>query len=161
MHRDLKPENILLGELMHIRVIDFGDATYVDEEKNARFRIYGGDEEEDDRLMDDEEFEEHDAGAFDDESGDESREPAESKAEAGKDCSEEDKEGEALSTGFQQPPESSRAKRRGTFVGTAFYVSPEMLNESYAGPEADYWALGCILFKLLYGTVPFEGGHEN
>jgi len=46
-------------------------------------------------------------------------------------------------------------------VGTAFYVSPEMLSESRAGPEADYWALGCILFKLLYGTVPFEGAHEN
>ena len=46
-------------------------------------------------------------------------------------------------------------------MGTAFYVSPEMLNESEAGPEADYWALGCVLFKLLYGRVPFKGAHEN
>lgn len=41
--------------------------------------------------------------------------------------------------------------RKGTFVGTAYYVSPEMLNDSHAGPEADYWALGCVLYKLLYG----------
>ena len=46
-------------------------------------------------------------------------------------------------------------------MGTAFYVSPEMLNDSHAGPEADYWALGCVLYKLLYGRVPFEGAHEN
>lgn len=46
-------------------------------------------------------------------------------------------------------------------MGTAYYVSPEMLNDSHAGPEADYWALGCVLFKLLYGEVPFSGEVEN
>ena len=46
-------------------------------------------------------------------------------------------------------------------MGTAYYVSPEMLNESRATPGSDYWALGCILYKLLFGAVPFEGANEN
>ena len=47
--------------------------------------------------------------------------------------------------------------RRDTFVGTAQYVSPEMLKDSKAGPASDLWALGCIIFKMLTGEVPFSG----
>ena len=39
VHRDVKPENILLSTQKHIKVIDFGDAKYVDEDKNAPFRV--------------------------------------------------------------------------------------------------------------------------
>ena len=38
MHRDLKPENILIGSNMHLKVIDFGDACYEDDEQNEEFR---------------------------------------------------------------------------------------------------------------------------
>lgn len=48
-------------------------------------------------------------------------------------------------------------ERRGTFVGTAYYVSPEMLKDNVAMPASDIWALGCILFKMLTGEVPFSG----
>jgi len=36
-----------------------------------------------------------------------------------------------------------------------------MLENNHAGPEADYWALGCTIFKLMYGRVPFDGDNEN
>lgn len=52
-------------------------------------------------------------------------------------------------------------RRRDTFVGTALYVSPEMLNNNQAGPESDYWALGVIIYQLTFGKAPFEGVHEN
>ena len=48
-------------------------------------------------------------------------------------------------------------ERRGTFVGTAYYVSPEMLKQNVAGPASDIWALGCIIFRMLTGDVPFSG----
>ncbi|CDW74527.1 3-phosphoinositide-dependent protein kinase-1 [Stylonychia lemnae] len=48
-------------------------------------------------------------------------------------------------------------ERRGTFVGTAFYVSPEMLKDNIAGSASDLWALGCIIYKMLTGDVPFQG----
>jgi 3-phosphoinositide dependent protein kinase-1 len=51
-------------------------------------------------------------------------------------------------------------ERRGTFVGTAYYVSPEMLKDNIALPASDLWALGCIIFKMLTGDVPFNGATD-
>lgn len=47
--------------------------------------------------------------------------------------------------------------RRGTFVGTAYYVSPEMLQVNQATQASDLWALGCIIYKMLTGREPFQG----
>ena len=46
---------------------------------------------------------------------------------------------------------------RGSFLGTPLYVAPEMLNENRSGPPTDLWALGCIIYQLRVGTVPFNG----
>jgi 3-phosphoinositide dependent protein kinase-1 len=46
------------------------------------------------------------------------------------------------------------------FVGTAQYVSPEVLNDEDAAPPADMWALGCIVFQLLSGSSPFTADSE-
>ena len=52
--------------------------------------------------------------------------------------------------------EAKRMQRRGTFVGTAEYVSPEILADSSAGPAVDLWALGCIIFQIYAGRPPFR-----
>ena len=44
---------------------------------------------------------------------------------------------------------------RGTFVGTPYYVAPEMLESNASGPATDLWALGCIVYQMLTGEVPF------
>jgi len=40
--------------------------------------------------------------------------------------------------------------------GSTDYVSPEMLKEEDVTPKCDIWALGVILFRLLYGYLPFH-----
>jgi len=50
--------------------------------------------------------------------------------------------------------------RAGSFVGTAQYVSPELLNDKMACKESDIWAVGCIIYQLLSGDFPFRGGNE-
>lgn len=45
---------------------------------------------------------------------------------------------------------------RGSFVGSADYVSPETLLETPIGPSSDLWAFGCILYTLLVGQSPFH-----
>lgn len=52
------------------------------------------------------------------------------------------------------------AERANSFVGTAEYVSPELLKEKSACKASDLWALGCIIYQLLAGRPPFKGGNE-
>lgn len=47
--------------------------------------------------------------------------------------------------------------RKGTQVGTVNYMAPEMIQNNQAYLATDLWAFGCIIFKMLSGTVPFEG----
>jgi eukaryotic-like serine/threonine-protein kinase len=45
----------------------------------------------------------------------------------------------------------------GTLMGTPEYWSPEQAAGREADASSDMYALGCILFELLTGHVPFEG----
>lgn len=45
-------------------------------------------------------------------------------------------------------------------LGTAAYLSPEQASGRPAGPQADLYALGCVLFEMLTGTPPFSADSE-
>lgn len=45
--------------------------------------------------------------------------------------------------------------RQGTFVGSAEYASPELLEFGSSGPEADFWSLGCMIYYMYTGKTPF------
>eukprot|EP01017_Pseudomicrothorax_dubius_P050048 TRINITY_DN9408_c0_g2_i3.p1 TRINITY_DN9408_c0_g2~~TRINITY_DN9408_c0_g2_i3.p1 ORF type:complete len:325 (-),score=28.74 TRINITY_DN9408_c0_g2_i3:161-1135(-) len=45
-------------------------------------------------------------------------------------------------------------------LGTALYVAPEQLERGETGPASDLWALGCILFQMITGELPFDGDDD-
>jgi len=56
--------------------------------------------------------------------------------------------------------DSPDEKRSASFVGTAEYVSPELLRDNTAGKPSDLWAFGCIIYQLLVGRPPFKAATE-
>ncbi|KAJ5499785.1 hypothetical protein N7453_008836 [Penicillium expansum] len=56
--------------------------------------------------------------------------------------------------------ELTQEERASSFVGTAEYVSPELLTDKNACKASDLWAFGCIIYQLLAGRPPFKAGNE-
>lgn len=50
--------------------------------------------------------------------------------------------------------------RATSFVGTAEYVSPELLTDKNACKASDLWAFGCIIYQLLSSRPPFKAANE-
>ncbi|ETW80952.1 hypothetical protein HETIRDRAFT_319474, partial [Heterobasidion irregulare TC 32-1] len=47
-----------------------------------------------------------------------------------------------------------------TFVGTAQYLSPELLEANETSKSSDLWALGCVLYQMIAGRFAFQGLSE-
>ena len=47
-----------------------------------------------------------------------------------------------------------------TFIGTPYYVSPEMCQNKPYNEKSDIWALGCILYELITFNHPFTASNQ-
>lgn len=47
------------------------------------------------------------------------------------------------------------------FVGTSQYMAPECVrNKGEPSQSSDIWSLGCLLYQLETGLLPFRGGSD-
>jgi 3-phosphoinositide dependent protein kinase-1 len=60
----------------------------------------------------------------------------------------------------EQPNRSRRRRRKTSFVGTANYVSPEILKGFASHWATDLWSFACIIYQMLAGSPPFRGATE-
>ena len=55
---------------------------------------------------------------------------------------------------------SDREPADGSLMGSVDYVAPEQIRGEEVDGRADVYALGCLLFEMLTGSVPFTGVSE-
>ncbi len=55
---------------------------------------------------------------------------------------------------------SSHNHKMSSQVGTAYYISPQVLEGNY-DEKTDIWSAGVILYILLTGEPPFNGANDN
>lgn len=65
-----------------------------------------------------------------------------------------------VKTSHEEDDEGLNERRAVSLVGTAEYVSPEVLENKEVSRASDLWALGCIIYQMIVGRTPFKGASE-
>ncbi|MGE5582445.1 MAG: Stk1 family PASTA domain-containing Ser/Thr kinase [Bacillota bacterium] len=59
--------------------------------------------------------------------------------------------------GIARAISASSFTQAGVVVGSVQYSSPEQAKGGIVGPQSDLYSLGCVLYEMLTGEVPFQG----
>ncbi|TNV84969.1 hypothetical protein FGO68_gene14326 [Halteria grandinella] len=46
------------------------------------------------------------------------------------------------------------------FIGTPYYIAPEIIEQEYYGAPCDIWSLGVLTYQMICGELPFEASSK-
>ena len=153
VHRDLKPENIMINEKYHLQMIDFATVRKIGLYYDKLEMKFKKDEYEIDTDNDDIKGTKLIVNP-DNDDDDEEEEKDEDEEE--KDDMNNNKIMDYFNSDKKLKKNKKKPQRNKTFVGTAEYVSPEVISDTPAGYGADLWAFGVILYQMYCGQTPFK-----
>ena len=157
VHRDLKPENIMINEKYHLQMIDFATVRKIGLYYDKLEMKFKKDEYEIDTDNDDIKGTKLIVNP-DNDDDDEEEEKDEDEEE--KDDMNNNKIMDYFNSDKKIKKNYKKPQRNKTFVGTAEYVSPEVISDTPAGYGADLWAFGVILYQMYCGQTPFKSKTE-
>jgi serine/threonine protein kinase len=143
VHRDLKPGNLLFNETWHLVLADFGTAKEIEPNQGS---IVGGNSESNSKSFSSTTTRNSSANNL-----------VKSNVSAMSDNSSNAPK-ENIDDLFTSKPDFSQEEpqQRGSFVGTADYIAPEIINSQPSSFSSDLWSLGVIIYQLFTGKTPFK-----
>lgn len=72
----------------------------------------------------------------------------------------QDNRSKLMDFGIAITKEGKRHTKEGSVVGTVEYIAPDILIGDNPSPTSDIYALGILLYELIYGRTPFNSPEE-
>ena len=169
IHRDIKPENFMIDKTFNLKLVDFGTATF-------KGKVL---DEETYKFIEEEKFLNAfpSSESFNVESSVEKKKPKTCKSTQNVQELEKVFQPDRLNSSMilgkcsitkdlvSPFTKSGNFKhyeivKKQKFVGTAEYMSPEIINNQQIGEFTDIWSLMCIIFQIFTGQSPFRDKTE-
>ena len=152
IHRDIKPENILIDDYFNLKLIDFATSTFIGKILDENTYKYIDENKIDNILKFTELF---NSLTFNQKEG--KKIYLDTLSNEVSTYNMKSYVNNNIRKSFDENEDQLENEKKQKFVGTANYMSPEIINNNYPiGEYSDIWSLAVIFYQILTGNTPFN-----